>query len=137
MFHGHSSRQHLDRMTPTRRLSVTVLLLVWLAFGASSAQAQERAPRLPDSQHFTIDPVVDGLAIVGGATFDELLSLILSTGEIRPQAPGSPDVLLGIDKGAVTQTIDPNAAVKSNLGLWAAYAYVVADPLMSGLRDGR
>ena len=97
----------------------------------------EAIPHLGEGEHFTIDPVVDGLLTVGGATFAELLSLILSTGEIKPTQPGSSDVLLSIDRVAVTQTIDPNAAMRSNVGLYAAYAYAVLDPILSGVRDGR
>ncbi|HVU49275.1 MAG TPA: phosphatase PAP2 family protein [Polyangia bacterium] len=100
--------------------------------------SQERAaPHLSDGQHFTIDPVVDGLLVVGGVTFDELLSAILSTGEIKPQPPGDPSRLLSIDRWAVTQTIDPSAATRSNVGLSLAYAYAVLDPIFSGVRDGR
>jgi undecaprenyl-diphosphatase len=105
---------------------------------APGARAQDAAtPRLSESQHFTIDPVVDGLLVVGGATFDELLSLILSTGEIQPQPPGDPSKLLPIDRVAVTQTIDPNAGTWSNIGLWTAYGYAILDPVLSGVRDGR
>jgi undecaprenyl-diphosphatase len=94
-------------------------------------------PRLKENEHFTIDPVVDGLLIVGGFTFAELTSLILSTGEIVPQPPGNPDKLLSIDRVAVNQTIDPNADKWSSIGLYAAYGYAVLDPVISGLRDGR
>ena len=94
-------------------------------------------PHLGEGEHFTIDPVVDGLLIVGGATFAELLSLIVSTGEIRPTKPADASVLLSIDRVAVTQTIDPNAAMRSNIGLYAAYGYAVLDPILGGVRDGR
>jgi membrane-associated phospholipid phosphatase len=128
-------------MDKTKR-GLTVVLGVSLAtVVAAPARADDagKPPRLPDNQHFTIDPVLDGLLVVGGATFDLLLSEILSTGEIKPQtpAPDAKDHLLGIDKIAVTQTIDPNAGTYSNYGLWAAYAYVLIDPIMSGIRDGR
>lgn len=95
------------------------------------------APRLGESEHFTIDPVVDGVLIGGGFTFAELLSMIISTGELQPTQPGSSDVLLSIDHVAVTQTIDPNANSRSTLGLYAAYGYAVLDPILSGVRDGR
>jgi len=115
-----------------------VVSLAAAAWAPSSARADEQsAPHLPDNQHFTIDPIVDGLLVAGGATFDSLLSLILSTNEIRPQLPGSPDNLLSIDRGAVTQKIDPHAGTYSNIGLWTAYAYAVLDPVLSGVRDGR
>jgi undecaprenyl-diphosphatase len=97
----------------------------------------EAIPHLGEGEHFTIDPVVDGLLIVGGATFAELLSLIVSTGEIQPTKPGDPNVLLSIDRVAVTQTIDPNAGTRSTVGVYTAYAYAILDPILSGVRDGR
>jgi len=110
-----------------------------LIVAAPAARATENAslPALPETEHFTIDPVVDGVLVAGGITFAEMLSLILSTGEIRPTQPTSPDVLLSIDRYAVTQTIDPNADARSSLGLYAAYGYAVLDPILSGVRDGR
>jgi membrane-associated phospholipid phosphatase len=101
------------------------------------AQPPGAPPRLGRSEHFTVDPVVDGVIIAGGAAFTGLLSLILSTGEIRPGLPGDPDRLLGIDRVAVNQTIDPNANLLSNIGLWSAYGYAILDPILSGVRDGR
>jgi membrane-associated phospholipid phosphatase len=94
-------------------------------------------PRLKESEHFTIDPVVDGLLVIGGFTFAELTSLIVSTGEIVPQPPGNPDKLLAIDRVAVTQKVDPNADKWSSVGLYAAYGYAILDPMLSGFRDGR
>ncbi len=125
---------------PTRGPAVVALALS-IALGAAPALADEDpttgAPRLKETEHFTIDPVVDGLLVIGGFTFSELLSLIISTGEIVPQAPGNPDKLLSIDRVAVTQNIDPNASRNSNIGLYVAYGYAILDPLLSGFRDGR
>ncbi|HXU03733.1 MAG TPA: phosphatase PAP2 family protein [Polyangia bacterium] len=108
---------------------------------APAARAQELRsappPRLPETDHFTIDPVVDGVLVAGGITFSELLSLILSTGEIKPTKPADSSVLLSIDRVAVTQTIDPNANLRSTIGLYAAYGYAILDPILSGVRDGR
>lgn len=84
-----------------------------------------------------IDPVVDGVLVGGGIAFSGILSRILGTGEIRPTVPGDPNVLLGIDRIAVTQTVDPHADRNSNYGLWAAYGYAALDPILSGFRDGR
>jgi membrane-associated phospholipid phosphatase len=113
--------------------------LVAGGFGLPAARADgpPSSPHFDPSEHFTIDPVVDGVIIVGGAGFAELLSLILSTGEIQPTLPGSPDKLLSIDKVAVTQTIDPHAGTYSTIGLYAAMGYAVLDPILSGVRDGR
>jgi len=93
-------------------------------------------PPLQEGQHFTIDPVSDGVLIAGGAGFSGLLSLVLSTGEIKPNAPGPTSNLLAIDRFAVTQTIDPHAAMYSNLVLYASIGFAVVDPVLSGLRDG-
>jgi undecaprenyl-diphosphatase len=93
-------------------------------------------PPLKPGQHFTVDPVLDGVLIGGGAGFAGLLSLVLSTGEIRPGVPGPTSNLLSIDRGAVTQTIDPNAGTFSDIGLWATIGFAALDPILSGFRDG-
>jgi undecaprenyl-diphosphatase len=93
-------------------------------------------PPLESGQHFAIDPVADGVLIGGGASFSVLLSLVLSTGEISPPLPGPTSNLLPIDRLAVTQTIDPNAATYSNIGLGVAIGFAVLDPVLSGFRDG-
>jgi membrane-associated phospholipid phosphatase len=124
----------------TRRTSfAAVSALVALVASSVPARAADPdgAPRLGENQHFTIDPVVDGVLVVGGAGFAGLLGLVLSTGEIRPQAPGRSDNLLEIDESAITQKIDPRAGTLSNLGLATAIGYAILDPLLSGVRDGR
>ena len=50
---------------------------------------------------------------------------------------GDSDKLLSIDRVAVTQTIDPSADSRSTYVLYGAYAYVVADSILSGVHDGR
>jgi membrane-associated phospholipid phosphatase len=67
-----------------------------------------------------------------------LLTFILGTGEIKPPlpVPGAEANLLSIDRLAVTQTIDPNATTISNIILGTSIAYAVADPILSGFRDG-
>jgi membrane-associated phospholipid phosphatase len=117
-----------------RRFAATVVVCVTLA--GADARADPAAQPLEQGQHFSIDPVADGVLIAGGAGFSGLLSLVLSTGEIKPASPGSASTLLSIDRGAVTQTIDPNAALYSDIGLYASIGFAVVDPLLSGLRDG-
>lgn len=97
-----------------------------------------RYPALQEGQHFTIDPVADGVLIGAGGGFAVVLTLILGTGEIRPQTPtpGAANNLLWIDRIAVTQTIDPNASVLSDIGLYTAVAYAALDTTLSGVRDG-
>ncbi|HVU49754.1 MAG TPA: phosphatase PAP2 family protein [Polyangia bacterium] len=124
----------------TARITAAVVTAALALGPSSSARAEEVPPsRLPDNQHFTVDPIVDGVIILGGGTFDVLLALVLSTGEIKPLPPSAdaPSHLLGIDRVAVTQTPSASAGRYSNIGLAAACAYAVIDPLMSGVRDGR
>jgi membrane-associated phospholipid phosphatase len=80
---------------------------------------------------------VDGVVIAGSATFAGALSWVLSTGEISNRPVGRSDNLLVIDRAAVTQTIDPHAAARSNVGVYAAVAYAILDPILAGVRDGR
>ena len=92
---------------------------------------------LEKGQHFTIDPVADGVLIGGGAAISGLLSLILTTGEIKPTLPGPTSNLLSIDRLAVTQHIDPNAGTISTVGLGVAIGFAALDPLLSAYRrDG-
>jgi undecaprenyl-diphosphatase len=109
---------------------------------APSARAAD--PALEPGQHFTIDPVADIVLSAASAGSAGLLELILGTGEIVPSPPAlvpgtmQPDTskLLSFDRIAVTQTIDPNAGLYSNIGLAAALAFAAGDSVFSGVRDG-
>jgi undecaprenyl-diphosphatase len=127
----------MTRTKPARVAAFAVVCCIVAA--AAPARAEYKPPRLPDNEHFTIDPIVDGLLIAGGATFDILLGEIVQTGELKPTKPSADakDHLLAIDKIAVTQTPDPHAGTYSNIGIFVAYSYALIDPIMSGLRDGR
>ncbi|HVZ72909.1 MAG TPA: phosphatase PAP2 family protein [Polyangia bacterium] len=132
----------MKRSTWTRgsRTVAAVAAAFPLALGGlapATARAAEPAPKLTESEHFTIDPIVDGSLVVGAATFDYLLGLVLSSGEIVPQAPGSSDKLSSIDRWAVTQTIDPHADRNSTIGLYGAYGYALLDSVLTGVRDGK
>jgi len=124
-----------------RTTRIAAVLIFAMALHAARARAAaddpNAAPHVDPTQHFTIDPVVDGVLIVGGFGFSELLSRILSTGEIQPVPPGNPDNLLSIDRAAVTQTIDPNANLYSNIGLYTAYGYAAAESIVSGVKYGK
>ncbi|HEY8086941.1 MAG TPA: phosphatase PAP2 family protein [Polyangiaceae bacterium] len=117
------------------------------AFGAASVAvplllapvvARADEPQRQADQHFTIDPVSDITLTGAGAGVSALLSLILSTGEIKPLGVSSGDSyrLLSIDRIAVTQTIDPHAALYSDIGLYSAVGFAVLDSLLSSQRDG-
>ena len=89
-----------------------------------------------DDQHFKIDPIVDGAMIGMAIGYAGLNELINSTGEIVPQRPGPASDVSAFDRVAITQTVDPNAATISNIGLGVAIGFAILDPLVSGFRDG-
>jgi membrane-associated phospholipid phosphatase len=115
--------------TTLQRLAIGLVLAV--PFPAAGQTANRN-----DALHFAVDPVADGTLIVGGFGFSILAELILSTGEIVPQRTGSPSNLLGIDRVAVTQQVDPHAARNSSVMLAAAISYAAIDPLVSIKRGG-
>lgn len=92
----------------------------------------------PGRTTFDIDPIADSAMIAVSLGFAGTLELVNSTGEIRPQqiAPNfDTNSLIGIDRGAVTQTPDPSASARSTVGLGVAIAYAALDPVLSGLRE--
>jgi membrane-associated phospholipid phosphatase len=118
-----------------RRRAVSVIAVLAVASLPRAAHAE---PALEAGQHFQVDPVSDGVLTGASVGFSTLLGLILSTGEIQPTpiSPGAENQLLGIDRIAVTQQVDPHAVLYSDLGLGVAVAYAVLDPVLSGVRDG-
>jgi membrane-associated phospholipid phosphatase len=128
---------------PSTALAQLLLCAAFLCTGSahadpatSAATTSSSAPPLGPGQHFVIDPVMDGVVVVGGAGFSTLLGLVLSSGEISANPPGPTSNLLSWDRGTVTQTIDPNAGTYSDVGLYAAIGFAALDPILSGLRDG-
>lgn len=95
-------------------------------------------PRPAGRVTFDIDPVADIGVIAVSLGFAGILDLINSTGEIRPQqiAPNfDRNKLIGIDRGAVSQTVDPNAGTYSNIGMIGAVGFAFVDPVLSGFRE--
>jgi len=102
--------------------------------------APSEQPPAQGKIRFTADPVGDGAIIALGATFGFLTGAILDTNEIRPQQidPNfSPNQLLGIDRAAIRQTIQPSANTLSNVGLGLAVTYAVADTVADIWREGK
>jgi membrane-associated phospholipid phosphatase len=99
---------------------------------------QVAEPPAPGRIKFDADPIADGGVIVVSLAFAGLLDLIISTGELTPQkipATFQASQLLGIDRGAISQTIDPNAGTYSTVGVGAAIGFAVLDPVLSGFRE--
>ncbi len=106
---------------------------------AKTLEPKLAAPPPAGRATFDIDPVADGAVIAVSVGFAGMLDLINSTGEIRPAQIASTfdrSNLIGIDRGTLSQTIDPNAGRASNFGLWAVSAFAVVDPILSGFREG-
>ncbi len=85
------------------------------------------------------DPIADGAILGIAAGFAGLSTMIISTGELRPQQISptfNVSQLLAIDRSAVTQTADPNARTLSNIGLYAALSYTLIDTVATGFREG-
>ena len=127
-------------MTAPRPLAAALLGVLVLA-GSTARADPVTAPapvHLEEGQHFSFDPVSDGVITAAGFGFDLLLGAVLSTGEIKPPTPAVPaSSLLPIDRIAVTQTLDKAAGTYSDIGLYTAIGFAAVDPILSGLRDGR
>lgn len=104
----------------------------------TSVEPKVAEPPPPGRTTFDADPIADGAVVLVSVGFAGVLDLINGTGEIRPQQI-SPNFqtsqLLGIDRGAISQTIDSNASTYSNIGLGVAIGYAVLDPILTGVRE--
>jgi membrane-associated phospholipid phosphatase len=149
----------LSTLDMTKKLSVCAAGLLGLLY-ATTATAQTRgAPSnvVPPKAHerkttlepqlaqapeehvtFQADPIADGAIIVVSLGSAGVLELINSTGEIRPQqiAPNfDRNQLIRIDRAALAQTPSKSAGSLSNLGLGAAAAFAMIDPVLTGFRE--
>jgi undecaprenyl-diphosphatase len=103
----------------------------------TSVQPKTEEPK-PGPIRFEAEPIRDTAIVLMNVSFAGLIGLINSTGELHPQQIAkdfNSDQLLFFDRGAVTQTIDPNANTYSNIGLALFLAYAVADPISTGYRE--
>jgi undecaprenyl-diphosphatase len=107
---------------------------------APEARAESVTPRPalppPAQVRFVADPVSDAAVLSFALGTAALSELIIGTGEITPQQPNLDAHLLSIDHEA--QELTPNKTWKtiSNVGLFSAIGFALADPVMSGFRDG-
>ena len=113
--------------------------------GNSPARRQTLVPHPIEEEpaggiKFTADPVGDGAILSMALGFSAISELIISTGEIRPQQIDptfQSSSLLGIDRGAISQKIDPNASAYSTVALVSAVGFAVLHPVISGVSRGR
>ncbi len=89
----------------------------------------------PSKMRFVADPLSDGAVLVIAFGFVGLSQVIISSGELKPQQPVASSKLSAIDRFAITQTVDPNAGLLSNLGLYGAITFAVIDPVITGVRE--
>lgn len=90
----------------------------------------------PSRVRFIADPVADGAILSAALGFGLLSQAILETGEIVPQQPVSPDILLPIDRGIVRRRFSTTATDVSNVGIGAAIAFAALDPIFTTLAHG-
>lgn len=97
------------------------------------------APReTPVAPRFVLDPVADTAVISLSAGFGLLSQAIISTGEISPQAPGDPSVLLGIDRGVATSDkVGEGSRVLSDVLVSSAFGYALLDTVLTASLDRR
>lgn len=108
-----------------------------MARAEGTASHHEPRPGPTTDAPFTADPVTDTAVLGISLGFGALSQLVISTGELSPQAPGSTDSLLSLDRGAVTQSVDPHASTISGIGVGVAGAYALGDTVFTGFSDGR
>lgn len=119
---------------PLATVSALAFVTACLA-GPTTALADDAPPTKP---LFSVSPVTDTAVIAVSTGFAGLLDLIMTTGEVRPQQISptfQTEHLLGIDRVAVNQHVDPNARTFSNLGLGLALSYALIDPISTGVRE--
>jgi membrane-associated phospholipid phosphatase len=125
------------------KLRASILAALAVSFSAATAAAQTEPPpplaAAPEKRAlFIADPVIDGSVLALGGGWAILSTLIIGTGEVRPQQidPSfKTQSLLPIDRDAVNQTIDTHAALYSNVGLGLAIGYAFLDPVLSAFRE--
>lgn len=112
-----------------------VALLALLAVRAGAAEPPTPGP--PDGDQPVIDVVTDAALLAGGLGFSVLSELIVRTGEIRPQAPGSTSKLLAIDRHfAEHDASATQGSIMSNVGAGLVGAYAVAAAIWTGTDRG-
>lgn len=122
--------------------------MIWLALlaltGTSTPSPERVAPAVdpvPDSpppvtRGYAIDPVRDGALLGAASGFAVLTEAILSTGEIRPQSPGDPSLLLALDRPtALASHPEATGKILSDLSVGLAIGYCLLDIVRAEITD--
>lgn len=104
---------------------------VLLSISALIAAAPSPAPE----PHYRLSPVTDAAVLVLSFGLAGTLELILSTGELRPQAPGDPAALLGIDRRVATSPEPARSRLLGDLFLGLGLAGAAIDATLSPILD--
>jgi membrane-associated phospholipid phosphatase len=126
---GHAARESLRRYLTTWLLVFAVIPWSERSLAASSSSTVP-SPEVSQPAHFAIDPIGDSAVIVASGSFGALLELIIRTGELRPQAPIDPSLLLPIDRQlALSDEVEIGARIGSDLVALSALGYAVFDSI--------
>jgi membrane-associated phospholipid phosphatase len=133
------------RLIQMRRIAAAVVASSVASFALPAAAQGILPPPKKEAElppptgeiRFVADPVTDGAILSISLGFAALLDLVIGTGELRPQQPGSSDNLLSIDKAVLAKDYaDPNAKNVSHVGIAVAGIYAFGDTLFTTVADG-
>lgn len=98
------------------------------------AEREQRRRELP----LAVDWVGDGVLIGVSAAFGWTLGLIVDTGELTPQQPVDPNILIGIDRPwALKNETESSASLLSDVSVGATFGYILFDVVRAAVaQDG-
>lgn len=98
----------------------------------TSLEPKTAAPS-PTVVRFVADPLSDTAVLAISFAWVGLSQGIISSGELRPQQPVKDAKLIAMDQWAVDRSFDDNASMRSNIVLYSAVGFALADPIWNGL----
>lgn len=90
---------------------------------------------LSPPEQYQFKPVADGAVLSLSLGFGILSQAIISTGEIQPQQPLDPSILLPIDRGIALKPPTASAGVLSDVAIGVAIGWAAVDTALCGLVD--
>jgi membrane-associated phospholipid phosphatase len=123
----------------SRQVLVASVFTFWLS-STSLARAAGPLPvprpleKPPTELSFVADPISDGAVLSLAVSAAFVSETILTTGEITPQQPQDPSLLLGIDRPVIDMEPVPAWGTVSTIGLFSAIGFAIIDPIATGFR---